>query len=65
MSTLFNVWQGPGQIDLRVESFMKMFETTLYKLSGEDFKVNSLHYDFSMENEIFGGCLHNEELFLF
>ncbi|XP_051150110.1 insulin-degrading enzyme-like 1, peroxisomal isoform X2 [Andrographis paniculata] len=32
--------KGPGQIDLRVESFLKMFETKLYEMSNEEFKNN-------------------------
>lgn len=38
--------QGPGQIDLRVEAFMKTFEATLLELTNEEFKVGpheSLH----------------------
>ncbi|KAL2535058.1 Zinc-metallopeptidase [Abeliophyllum distichum] len=30
----------PGQLDLRVESFLKMFETKLYEMSGDEFKSN-------------------------
>ncbi|KAK4404869.1 Insulin-degrading enzyme-like 1, peroxisomal [Sesamum angolense] len=30
--------KGPGQIDLRVESFLKMFETKLYDMTSEEFK---------------------------
>ncbi|KAL8489554.1 hypothetical protein ACS0TY_025459 [Phlomoides rotata] len=32
--------KGPGQIDLRVESFLKMFETKLYEMSSDEFKSN-------------------------
>ncbi|KAL3819799.1 hypothetical protein ACJIZ3_005704 [Penstemon smallii] len=32
--------KGPGQIDLRVESFLKMFETKLYELPSDEFKSN-------------------------
>ncbi|XP_050230326.1 insulin-degrading enzyme-like 1, peroxisomal [Mercurialis annua] len=32
--------KGPGQIDLRVEAFLKMFETKLYEMTNEDFKNN-------------------------
>ncbi|KAG6414124.1 hypothetical protein SASPL_126842 [Salvia splendens] len=36
--------KGPGQIDLRVESFLKMFETELNEMPSEEFKnhVNAL-----------------------
>lgn len=40
MSYICCVWQGPGQIDLRVESFLKMFETKLYEMPGDEFKVS-------------------------
>ncbi|GFY98227.1 insulinase (Peptidase family M16) family protein [Actinidia rufa] len=32
--------KGPRQIDLRVEAFLKMFESKLYALSGDEFKVS-------------------------
>ncbi|KAJ4824099.1 Insulin-degrading enzyme-like 1, peroxisomal [Turnera subulata] len=32
--------KGPGQIDLRVESFLKMFETKLNELTEDEFKKN-------------------------
>ncbi|EYU18739.1 hypothetical protein ABFS82_10G164400 [Erythranthe guttata] len=32
--------KGPGQIDLRVESFLKMFEIKLYEMSSDEFKSN-------------------------
>ncbi|KAG6411482.1 hypothetical protein SASPL_129565 [Salvia splendens] len=32
--------KGPGQIDLRVESFLKMFETKLYEMPSDEFKSN-------------------------
>ncbi|CAA0837441.1 Zinc-metallopeptidase- peroxisomal [Striga hermonthica] len=32
--------KGPGQIDSRVESFLKMFETKLYGMPSEEFKSN-------------------------
>lgn len=32
--------KGPGQIDLRVESFLKMFETKLYEMPIDEFKSN-------------------------
>ncbi|XP_041998560.1 insulin-degrading enzyme-like 1, peroxisomal [Salvia splendens] len=32
--------KGPGQIDLRVESFLKMFETKLYEMPNDEFKSN-------------------------
>ncbi|KAL2535059.1 Zinc-metallopeptidase [Abeliophyllum distichum] len=32
--------KGPGQLDLRVESFLKMFETKLYEMSSDEFKSN-------------------------
>ncbi|PSS15673.1 Insulin-degrading enzyme-like 1, peroxisomal [Actinidia chinensis var. chinensis] len=32
--------KGPRQIDLRVEAFLKMFESKLYALSGDEFKSN-------------------------
>ncbi|KAL0383546.1 UNVERIFIED_CONTAM: Insulin-degrading enzyme-like 1, peroxisomal [Sesamum calycinum] len=35
--------KGPGQIDLRVESFLKMFETKLYDMSSEEFKDFGVH----------------------
>ena len=35
-------WQGPRNIDLRVESFLKMFETKLHEMSNEEFKVRYL-----------------------
>lgn len=31
--------KGPGQIDLRVESFLKLFETKLYDMPSDEFKV--------------------------
>ncbi|KAG8371949.1 hypothetical protein BUALT_Bualt12G0015900 [Buddleja alternifolia] len=32
--------KGPGQINLRVESFLKMFETKLYEMPSDEFKNN-------------------------
>ncbi|KAM7272144.1 hypothetical protein ACFE04_031358 [Oxalis oulophora] len=32
--------KGPGQIDLRVESFLKGFESKLYEMTNEEFKNN-------------------------
>ncbi|XP_011048053.1 PREDICTED: zinc-metallopeptidase, peroxisomal isoform X2 [Populus euphratica] len=32
--------KGPGQIDLRVEAFLKMFETKLYEMTNDEFKSN-------------------------
>ncbi|WCJ33462.1 Insulin-degrading enzyme-like 2 [Euphorbia peplus] len=32
--------KGPGQIDLRVEAFLKMFETQLYEMTNDEFKNN-------------------------
>ncbi|EPS70250.1 insulin degrading enzyme, partial [Genlisea aurea] len=32
--------KGPGKIDQRIESFLKMFETQLYEMSIDDFKSN-------------------------
>ncbi|KAJ6332050.1 hypothetical protein OIU76_010434 [Salix suchowensis] len=32
--------KGPGQIDLRVEAFLKMFETKLYEMTDDEFKRN-------------------------
>ncbi|KAH8506557.1 hypothetical protein H0E87_013388 [Populus deltoides] len=32
--------KGPGQIDLRVEAFLKMFETKLYGMTNDEFKSN-------------------------
>ncbi|OWM67243.1 insulin-degrading enzyme-like 1, peroxisomal [Punica granatum] len=32
--------KGPGQIDLRAEAFLKMFETKLSEMTSEDFKSN-------------------------
>ncbi|KDP26057.1 hypothetical protein JCGZ_21090 [Jatropha curcas] len=32
--------KGPGQIDLRVEAFLKMFETKLYEMTNDEFKNN-------------------------
>ena len=35
----FEFWQGTAQLDLRVEAFLKMFETKLYELTDDEFKV--------------------------
>ncbi|XP_062117724.1 insulin-degrading enzyme-like 1, peroxisomal isoform X1 [Humulus lupulus] len=32
--------KGPAQIDLRVEAFLKMFETKLYEMTDDEFKSN-------------------------
>nr|XP_023922897.1 insulin-degrading enzyme-like 1, peroxisomal [Quercus suber] len=32
--------KGPGNIDLRVEAFLKMFESKLYEMTNEEFKSN-------------------------
>lgn len=32
--------KGPGQLDLRVASFLKMFETKLYEMPSDEFKSN-------------------------
>ncbi|XP_065857440.1 insulin-degrading enzyme-like 1, peroxisomal isoform X2 [Euphorbia lathyris] len=32
--------KGPGHIDLRVEAFLKMFETQLYEMTNDEFKNN-------------------------
>ncbi|XP_024017952.1 insulin-degrading enzyme-like 1, peroxisomal [Morus notabilis] len=32
--------KGPAQIDLRVEAFLKMFESKLYEMTNDDFKNN-------------------------
>ncbi|KAI3471601.1 hypothetical protein Pfo_028251 [Paulownia fortunei] len=34
--------KGPGKIDLRVESFLKMFETKLYEMPSDEFKVATI-----------------------
>ncbi|XWS56279.1 hypothetical protein CRYUN_Cryun09bG0072300 [Craigia yunnanensis] len=63
--------KGPGHIDLRVEAFLKMFESKLYEMTNDEFKsnVNALidvklekHKNLSEESifywrEIIGGTL--------
>ena len=36
--------QDPAQLDLRVEAFLKMFESKLYAMSDDEFKVNVFSY---------------------
>ena len=33
-------WQGPKHINSRVEAFLKIFESKLYEITPEEFKVS-------------------------
>lgn len=36
------MWQGPRNIDLRVEAFLEMFEKTLVEMTIDEFKVRAV-----------------------
>lgn len=50
LSNLFPLcaWQDPGHIDLRIEAFLKMFESKLYDMTNDEFKVDNDLYVYEL-----------------